>query len=322
MSQTKTIELSVGRLASGPLRLDAYLTEQLPDFSRTRLQALIGQSQVIVNGKTARPSRKLKGGEHIVVTVPPPKTLAIEPERIQLSILYEDRYLLVVNKPWGMVTHPGAGVVTGTLVNALLSHCGSSLSGIGGALRPGIVHRLDKDTSGLLVVAKEERSHRHLSEQIRARTVTRKYTALVAGILAAESGTIDRPVGRHPRKRKQMAITVAGRSAVTHFLVLQRLAHYTLVSLRLATGRTHQIRVHMASIGHPVVGDLVYNQLSSGTEAARAAFGIGGHLLHSCELSFRHPVGGRLLKFEAPLPDSFSRLIESLAGIADRRDPW
>jgi 23S rRNA pseudouridine1911/1915/1917 synthase len=234
------------------------------------------------------------------------------PEDIAIDVVYQDEYLAVINKAAGMVTHPGAGVQTGTLVNALLFHMGETLSGICGSIRPGVVHRLDKDTSGLIVIAKQDVAHQSLAEQIRAKTARRVYLALVEGQMKEDKGTVDKPIGRHPTKRKQMGIVASGRKAVSHFQVVQRLHQYTLVEVSLETGRTHQIRVHMASLNHPVVGDLLYNPKFAAKPALRAKMGLKGQALHARELTFKHPISGLLLKFEAPLPDDFQMLLSKL----------
>lgn len=244
--------------------------------------------------------------------MPDNEPLALIPQALPLSVVYEDEHLIVVDKPAGMVVHPGAGVHSGTVVNALLHHCRGGLSGIGGVERPGIVHRLDKDTSGLMVAAKSETAHHSLSAQIKAKTARRVYLALVEGIIPSDQGLIDRPLGRHPVRRKEMAVVTGGRSAASRFRVIRRLGSFTLVEVELETGRTHQIRVHMASLGFPVVGDIVYNKKRTGTESKRRRLGLTGHALHACKLSFRHPLSGCLLEFDAPLPRDFQALIDSL----------
>jgi len=310
---SEAVTLCVPQAESGKsLRLDVFLTQSLSDLSRSRLQKLIEDKLVHVDGEPARAGLKLKGGEKIEVIIPPPVELDVKAQDIPLRIVFEDDYLAVVDKPIGMVTHPGAGVYEGTLVNALLHHMKGRLSGISGTLRPGIVHRLDKDTSGLLVVAKEDRTHRDLARQIKEKTAQRIYTALVEGVLESDSGAVNKPIGRHPVKRKQMAVVAKGKEAVSHFQVLRRFHKYTLVKVRLTTGRTHQIRVHMASLGHPVVGDLLYNNKQTGSSAQRAKLGLSGHCLHAAQLSFSHPITGQLLEFESPLPASFQALIDSL----------
>jgi 23S rRNA pseudouridine1911/1915/1917 synthase len=295
-----------------PPRLDAYLAAHLHEVSRSRIQKLIETGCVLVDSKPVKMSHRLSPGETIAVAMPPLQLLDVEPEDIPLSIVYEDEYLAVINKPPGMVTHPGAGVVSGTLVNALLYHMSGTLSGIGGTIRPGIVHRLDKETSGLLVVAKEDFSHRHLADQIRSKSAKRLYLALLAGNMEIETGTVDKPIGRHPTKRKQMAVIEGGRHAVSHFEVLERFDKFTLTAVRLETGRTHQIRVHMASIGHPVVGDLIYNRGAWGSLAARAKLGLAAQALHSSQLTLIHPRNNCLLEFSAPLPDHFAIALERL----------
>jgi 23S rRNA pseudouridine1911/1915/1917 synthase len=306
------IQLKADGVKAQGLRLDQFLAANVPEFSRSRIQKLIDDGRILINEKPAKSGQKLKGGETIMIDVPAIEPLALEPEDIPLHIVYQDQYLAVVDKPTGMVTHPGAGVVSGTLVNALLHHMRGSLSGISGVARPGIVHRLDKDTSGLLVIAKDDQAHRSLAEQIRKKEARRIYIALVEGVLKQESGTIAKSIGRHPTKRKQMAVVEGGKQAASHFRVLQRFTKYTLVEVSLETGRTHQIRVHMASLGHPVVGDLVYNSKATGTEAARHKLGLSGHALHAFQLSFAHPISGLLLKFEAPIPGDLQALIDRL----------
>ncbi|MEW6182440.1 MAG: RluA family pseudouridine synthase [Bacillota bacterium] len=276
------------------VRLDRYLAYQLSDFSRSRIQHLIGDGQVLVNARSARPSYCVRTADEIRVNLPPPEAPAIEPEPIPLDVAYEDNDLLVVTKPRGMVVHPGAGHLRGTLVNALLYHC-SNLSGINGVLRPGIVHRLDKDTSGLLMVAKNDTAHLALSAQLKERRVLREYVALAYGRLKEDAGTINAPIGRHQRDRQRMAVTPKGRPAVTHFVVIERFSGYTYLRLHLETGRTHQIRVHLAFMGHPVVGDLKYGR-------AQPHLGLSGQFLHAGVLGFEHPVSNEFLRFEASLP--------------------
>jgi 23S rRNA pseudouridine1911/1915/1917 synthase len=302
------VEASAGQA----VRLDVYLAAKLSELSRSRIQKLIDAGLVKLDGKAVKASLNLRGGEKLAVTLPANQPAALRPQEIALEIVYEDDYLAVVNKPAGLVVHPGAGAADSTLVNALLYHLAGRLSGISGVLRPGIVHRLDKDTSGLLVVAKEDRAHRDLSEQIRAKTARRVYFALVEGHVPYDSGLVDKPVGRHPVKRKQMAVTAKGRAAVSRYQVVERFAAYTLLKVELETGRTHQIRVHMASLGWPVVGDIVYNRKRTGSLAARAKLGLVGHALHAAYLSFTHPASGALLEFEAALPDDFKRLLALL----------
>ncbi|WP_425450695.1 RluA family pseudouridine synthase [Sulfoacidibacillus thermotolerans] len=275
-------------------RIDRYLAQQ-GTWSRAKIQQLIASGRVTVDGKTARASMKVGAGQEIVVRVPPPVAIDVLPEDIELDIRYEDRDLIVVNKPRGMVVHPAPGHVRGTLVGALLGHI-KDLSGIGGAERPGIVHRIDKDTSGLLVVAKTDLAHQGLAEQFKAHSVTRLYQALVHGHVGPMTGMIDAPIARDRHKRQQMTVVPEGygKRAVTHFQVLERYQNYTFVQLRLETGRTHQIRVHMAYIGHPVAGDPVY--------ASRDPLALHGQALHAHTLGFIHPRTGEFLLFEAELP--------------------
>lgn len=304
------LQLTVDSTHAG-VRLDVYLSEQLT-FSRARVQKLIDDELVKMNGKPAKSSFSLRGGESLEVEIPEPQASTVAAQDIPLAIVFEDECLAVINKPAGMVVHPGAGVADNTLVNALLHHLQGRLSGISGVLRPGIVHRLDKDTSGLLVVAKDDQAHASLSGQIKEKRAHRIYMALVEGVVKPDQGLVDKPIGRHPVARKQMAVVSSGRRAVSHFQVLRRWAAYSLVRVALETGRTHQIRVHMESLGHPVVGDIVYNRKRTGSLKARHKLGLVGHALHAAYLSFTHPVTGSLLEFEADLPDDFRKLVESL----------
>jgi len=308
------IELIVdGKAQSAGVRLDVFLSREVAELSRSRIQKLIEDEDILVNDQPAKASLKLQGGERITIELQEPVALDLQPEDIALDIVYQDDDLAVINKAAGMVTHPGAGISSGTLVNALLFHMRDSLSGISGTVRPGIVHRLDKDTSGLIVIAKNDLAHRHLAEQIKAKTARRNYVALVEGVMKPDTGTIDKPIGRHPTRRKQMAIVTNGRKAVSRFQVLERFSKFTLVKVMLETGRTHQIRVHMASLGYPVVGDLLYNPKSSGSKAARHKLGLKGQALHAAQLSFTHPTTGMLLEFEAPLPEDFQTLLSKLS---------
>jgi 23S rRNA pseudouridine1911/1915/1917 synthase len=291
-------------------RLDQFLSAQLEGVSRSRLQDLIAEGLVRVNGKNTKAGLKLRGGEAVDVTIPPPEEMSLAPERIPLDVVYEDSDLLVVNKPQGMATHPAPGTLSGTLVNALLAHC-VDLSGIGGVSRPGIVHRLDKDTSGLLVVAKNDLAHQGLSAQIAAKTATRQYLAVIMGTLATPEGKVDAPIGRHPAQRIKMAIVEGGRHAVTRWRVLEEFraagrAPASLVELTLETGRTHQIRVHLAHLNRPIVGDPVY--------APPCPFPVklAGQALHAFRLSFDHPRSGQRLTFEAPPPETFQKLLNYL----------
>lgn len=278
-------------------RLDVYVAENT-DITRSYAVTLIAENNVKVNGKTVSKNTKLKNGDTVQITIPEPKEYSAIPENIPLDVVYEDNDLLVVNKPKDMVVHPAAGNLQGTLVNALLYHCGDTLSGINGVMRPGILHRIDKNTSGLLLVAKNDNAHLFLAEQIKEHSFTREYEAVVYGNLKDDSGTIDAPIARHPQKRKQMAIVSGGRNAVTHYTVIERFGDFTHVRLKLETGRTHQIRVHMASIGHAVAGDDVYGPKKVITK-------LGGQCLHAKKIGFIHPVTHSYMEFESDLPEYF-----------------
>lgn len=286
-------------------RLDLFLVRRLPDLSRSYAQRLIADGQVTVDGTARKANYKLRGGEEIACTMPPAEEIEICAEDIPLDILYEDADIIVVNKARGMVVHPAAGIYTGTLVNALLWHC-HDLSGINGALRPGIVHRLDKDTSGVMVAAKNDMAHHYLARQIRDKDARREYRAIVHGNIVPRAGVITGDIGRHPTDRKKMAIVRDnGKPATTHFEVLERFGSYTYVSCRLETGRTHQIRVHMTSIGHPLVGDPKYT-------AKKNPFAIVGQALHSLSLSLTHPRTGTEMTFTAPLPADMEEILHTL----------
>ncbi|MFS8741964.1 RluA family pseudouridine synthase [Synechococcus sp. WC10meta] len=290
------------------LRLDRGLAEQLPDLSRSRLQQLIRQGQVWLNGQPCLDKdRPLQAGDQIEVRIPPATPTSLQPEPIPLDILYEDEDLLVINKPRGLVVHPAPGHASGTLVHALLAHC-PHLSGINGELRPGIVHRLDKDTTGALVIAKHDQAHQHLQAQIQAKTARRIYLGVVFGRPAQSQGTISAPIGRHPVDRQKMAVLPPGqgRAAVTHWQVLERLGNYTLMQFELETGRTHQIRVHAAHLHLPIVGDPLY------TRSKTSPVKLSGQALHAWKLSFVHPRTGQPLQFTAPLPEEFERLLRQL----------
>lgn len=296
-------------------RLDTYLSERLSPLSRSQIKRLIEEERVLVNNTPSKPSKPLKGGEVIRVLIPPPKEIGVEPQDIPLDIIYEDKDLLVINKPAGMVVHPGAGVSSGTLVNALLYHC-KDLSGVGGALRPGIVHRLDKDTSGIIVVAKDDITHRSLSQQFKERGIEKVYLALSWGNVRKEKGIIDIPIGRHPYLRKKIStISRKKREAVTYYEVIERFNGFTLLKIKPETGRTHQIRVHLSTIHHPVVGDKVYgrrktNGLPIGIK--RAIDNLKGHALHASAIRFFHPGECRYMEFEAPLPHDFAQLLRMI----------
>ena len=289
-------------------RVDLFLSQQLT-LSRSHIQKLIGSGQVTVNDKAVKANYKLALGDNIRVTVEEAVPSEVKAEDIPLAVLYEDNDVVVINKPRGMVVHPAAGNYSGTLVNALLKHC-EGLSGINGVIRPGIVHRLDKDTSGVMVAAKTDQAHHSLARQIKDRSASRKYIAIVHGNIKEEQGVINAPIGRHQADRKKMAVVFTNsKEAITHFHVLERFSDYTVVECRLKTGRTHQIRVHMAHIGFPVVGDPKYGP-------AKRHFSISGQALHSAELSFVHPVNGEALCFTAPLPDDMATIIDHLRKIA------
>lgn len=288
-------------------RIDRYLAEKCADFSRSYLQKLIKDEQVCVNGRPAKANYKVQAGDCVEISVPEIKELDVKPQEIPLDILYEDEYLLVVNKPKGMVVHPSAGHMENTLVNAVLAHCKGNLSGINGVLRPGIVHRIDKDTTGALLICKDDATHRDLAEQLREHSIKRRYRAIVYGNLREDEGTIEGPIGRHPIDRKKMAINYKnGKDAVTHYRVLERFGNTTYIECRLETGRTHQIRVHMTSIGHPLLGDEVYG-------SGKNPYHLQGQTLHAMVLGFIHPKTGEYMEFEAPLPEYFEKLLERLS---------
>ena len=278
----------------------------MPDITRSYLQKLLKDGSVQMNGKPVKASTKTAVGAVIALTIPEPEEPEILPENIPLDILYEDSDVILINKPKNMVVHPAAGHYTGTLVNALMYHCRGDLSGINGVLRPGIVHRIDKDTTGVLIVCKNDRAHNALAEQLKEHSITRKYRAIVCGNLKEDEGTVDAPLGRHPQDRKKMAIVRSGgKRAVTHYRVLERFGNDTYIECQLETGRTHQIRVHMASQGHPLLGDEIYGR-------AKSPFKLEGQTLHAMVLGFIHPTTGEYMEFEAPLPEYFEKLLEKL----------
>ncbi|NBH32745.1 RluA family pseudouridine synthase [Clostridiaceae bacterium] len=288
------------------IRLDRYLSSQWEDLSRSYLQKLLTDGRVLVNGRQVKSSYKISSGERITLKLPEASQVEIRPEPIPLEILYEDKDLIMVNKPKGMVVHPGAGHDSGTLVNGLLAHC-KDLSGINGILRPGIVHRIDMDTTGVLVACKNDFTHKDIAEQLKLHSITRIYYAIVHGVIKEDNGTINAPIGRHPVERKKMSINEKnGKPAITHYQVLERYERFTYVSCKLETGRTHQIRVHMASIGHPLLGDVVYGP-------AKCPYpGLQGQTLHAGVLGIRHPYTGEYLEVTAPLPEYFLELLKKL----------
>ncbi len=303
---TERIELT----AAGeglPMRIDRYLSEQLPDFSRSYLQKLLKEQGVTVQEKAVKANYKVQEGDYIVLEIPEEQELTAEPENIPLEILYEDDDVLIVNKPKGMVVHPAAGHNTGTLVNAVLYHCRDQLSGINGVLRPGIVHRIDMDTTGALAVCKNDAAHQSLAAQLAVHSITRRYRAIVHGGFREDTGTVTGDIGRHPVDRKKMAVGVKnGKPAVTHYRVLERFGSFTYIECELETGRTHQIRAHMAHIGHPLLGDAVYGP-------AKCPFpGLQGQCLHAMVLGFIHPSTGEYPEVTAPLPEYFEALLAKL----------
>ena len=291
---------------SSGLRIDKFLTESCPDYTRSFLQKLLKSELMEVNGKPVKSGYKTAAGDTVTFEVPEAVEAEITAQEMPLDILYEDEDVILINKPKGMVVHPAAGHYEGTLVNGLMHHCREQLSGINGVMRPGIVHRIDMDTTGVLIVCKNDLAHNSIAEQLKVHSITRKYYAVVFGSLKDDEGTIHAPIGRHPNDRKKMSINSKnGKDAVTHYKVLERFHGYTLVECRLETGRTHQIRVHMASIGHPLLGDQVYGP-------AKQPFRLQGQTLHAGVLGFLHPRTGEYMEFSAPLPKYFEELLEKL----------
>ncbi|MEY8390636.1 RluA family pseudouridine synthase [Lachnospiraceae bacterium] len=298
---TQSFEISSEQAAE---RLDKILSLWNPELSRSFFQKLIKDGQILVNGTKRKANYRVEEGNTISITIPEAQDIEILPENIPLDILYEDDDLLIVNKPKGMVVHPSAGHTSGTLVNAVMYHCKDSLSGINGQIRPGIVHRIDMDTTGALIVCKNDTAHLKIAEQIKVHSVTRRYLGIVKGILAQESGTISGSIGRHPADRKKMAINERnGKPAVTHYKVLQQFSHHTFMQFELETGRTHQIRVHMASIGHPLLGDNIYGN-------GKNTWKLQGQTLHASVIGFIHPSTGKYLEVTAPLPEYFQVLLK------------
>ncbi len=297
---TQEFELSIEQAGE---RLDKALSSLYPELSRSFFQKLIKDGHILVNGIPKKGNYNVSDGDLLSVTIPKAQEIAILPENIPLDILYEDDDVLVVNKPKGMVVHPSAGHYSGTLVNAVMYHCKDSLSGINGEIRPGIVHRIDMDTTGALIVCKNDNAHVKIAEQIKEHSVTRRYLGIVKGIVKIDSGVVEGTIGRHPAERKKMAVNVrGGKPAVTHYRVLERFKNHTLMEFVLETGRTHQIRVHMASIGHPLLGDFVYGN-------GKSPWKLQGQTLHAAVIGFLHPTTGTYLEIEAPLPEYFKSLL-------------
>lgn len=307
------IETTIGEAQAG-LRLDRALAELLPDLSRERIKALIVEGQIVSGGRSLNPSMKVAVGQDYSITLPAPVALDAVAQDIPLDIVHEDADLIVVDKPAGLVVHPAAGNLDGTLVNALLHHCDGQLSGIGGVARPGIVHRIDKDTSGLLVVAKSDKAHEGLARQFKDHSIDRLYAAIVYGIPAPGSGTVDAWIGRSDADRKKMAVHREGRGkhAVTHYRVMERLRGAAMVECRLETGRTHQVRVHMAHLGHPLIGDPIYGRDRKGFKSILETLGFKRQALHAKRLGFIHPVTEEPLAFDSPLPADMQELLSEL----------
>ena len=290
------------------IRLDKVITMLNPELSRSMIQKMLDDGNILVNGKQEKASYKTKLNDKIEVEEVIAKEIEIKAQDIPVDVIYEDTDIIVVNKPKGMVVHPANGNPDGTLVNAIMNICKDSLSGIGGEIRPGIVHRIDKDTSGLLIIAKNDKAHINLSEQIKNREITKKYVALARGVIKENNATIDMPIGRSDKDRKKMAVRKDGKNAVTHFEVIKRYNGYTYLDIKIDTGRTHQIRVHLAEIGYPIVGDGVYSN-------GKNPFGVEGQMLHAKSLEFKHPKTGETLKLEAPLPEYFEEVLNELEKI-------
>ncbi len=288
-------------------RLDKVVSQKFESFSRETVQRMIDEENILLNGKKSKPSYKVCFGDHIFVKKEVPVEIELKPQDIPLDIIYEDKDILVVNKQKGLVVHPGNGNIDGTLVNAILNHCKEDLSGIGGKIRPGIVHRIDKDTSGLLIVAKNDESHINLSNQIKNHEVKKTYIALVRGIAKENNATIDMPIARSSKDRKKMAVSKNGKKAITHFKVIERFDGFTLLEVNIETGRTHQIRVHLSYIGYPIVGDEVYSN-------GKNPFGVKGQMLHSYKLKFVHPTTGKEMECVAPIPEYFEEVLKELRG--------
>ena len=287
------------------IRIDKYVSLKLENISRANIQRMIENGDILVNGKNVKVSYKVEENDEIQITFEEPKESHLEAEDIPLNIVYEDEDIIVVNKQKGLVVHPGNGNPNGTLVNAIMAHCKDSLSGIGGEIRPGIVHRLDKDTSGLLIIAKNDEAHLNIAEQIKNHEVKKTYLALVRGRIKETEATIDMPIARDEKNRIKMAVDKKGKSAITHFKVIKKYENYTFLEVNIETGRTHQIRVHLSKIGFPIVGDSVYSN-------GKNPFGVEGQMLHSYRLEFKHPRTGEILKLEAKLPQYFQDVLDKL----------
>lgn len=288
------------------IRLDSYISSKQEEMSRSTIQRLIEEGKITVNDRKEKASYKVQNEDLITIEIEKPKEVQIEAQNIPLDIIYEDEHILVVNKQKGLVVHPANGNWDGTLVNAIMAYCKDSLSGIGGELRPGIVHRIDKDTSGLLIIAKNDKAHTKMSQQIKNREVKKTYITLVRGIIPENEATINMPIGRSTKDRKKMAVVKEGKEAITHFKVINRYTtqkgSYTLLEVKIDTGRTHQIRVHLSQIGHPIIGDMTYSN-------GKNEFGVEGQCLHAKSLEFKHPITGKNMKLEAPLPDYFKNIL-------------
>ena len=303
--QTRTLRTQA---SDAGIRIDTFLAREMAELTRSAAARLLEEGRVRRQGRPVAKNYRLRGDETLEVELPEPEPVRAEPEDIPLDVVYEDEDVIVVNKPKGLVVHPAPGHPDGTLVNALLHRCGDSLSGVGGALRPGIVHRIDRDTSGLVIAAKNDFAHQRLSAQLQDHTLSRIYRCVVAGNLREDSGTVDAPIGRSPADRKKMAVVPGGRPAVTHWTVLERFPGFTYAECRLETGRTHQIRVHMAYIGHPLLGDTVYG-------AKKPVPGLQGQCLHAAGLRFRHPRTGEMVELWCPLPEEFQRQLRRLRAL-------
>ena len=297
---TKEYEINVDGV-----RLDKAIADIDTDISRMTVQKLIEENKVLVNGKQEKASYKVKNGDKISLEIEPPKESKLKPEEIPLDVIYEDNDIIIINKAKGMVVHPGNGNPDGTLVNAIMNICKDSLSGIGGEIRPGIVHRIDKDTSGIIIVAKNDKAHLNISEQIKEHKTTKTYLALVRGRVKENEATIDMPIARSKKDRKKMAVDKEGKKAVTHFKVLKRYAENTLLELVIETGRTHQIRVHLSEIGYPIVGDYTYSN-------GKNKFGVEGQMLHAYKIKFKHPTTNKEVEFQAELPQYFKEILDKL----------